>query len=50
MFKSLRTFGVILALLVTGLLTTALLPGEKSARVRQARGGGQDPVPLLRGA
>ena len=31
MFKSLRTFGVILTLLVTGLLTTALLPGEKSA-------------------
>ncbi|MCJ7819363.1 MAG: hypothetical protein MUP25_06010, partial [Syntrophales bacterium] len=30
MFKSLRTFGVILTLLVTGLLTTALLPGEKS--------------------
>ncbi len=31
MFKSPRTFGVILTLLVTGLLTTALLPGEKSA-------------------
>ena len=31
MFKSPRTFGAILALLVTGLLTTALLPGEKSA-------------------
>ena len=31
MFKSFRTFGVILTLLVTGLLTTALLPGEKSA-------------------
>jgi len=31
MFKSFRTFGVILTLLVTGLLTTALLPSEKSA-------------------
>ncbi|MDP2046482.1 MAG: VIT domain-containing protein, partial [Deltaproteobacteria bacterium] len=30
MFKSFRTFGVILTLLVTGLLTTALIPGEKS--------------------
>jgi len=29
MFKSPRTFGTILALLVTGLLTTAFLPGEK---------------------
>ena len=32
MFKSFRTVGVILTLLVTGLLTTALVPGEKSAR------------------
>jgi Ca-activated chloride channel family protein len=31
MFKSFRTFGIMLALLVTGLLTTALVPGEKSA-------------------
>jgi Ca-activated chloride channel homolog len=31
MFKLLRTLGVILTLVVTGLLTTALLPGEKSA-------------------
>ena len=30
MFKSFRTFGVMLALLMTGLLTTALVPGEKS--------------------
>jgi Ca-activated chloride channel family protein len=30
MFKSPRTFVAILALLVTGLLTTALVPGEKS--------------------
>ena len=30
MFKSSRTFGAMLALLVTGLLTTAFLPGEKS--------------------
>ena len=31
MFKSFRTLGVILTLLVTGLLTTALIPGEISA-------------------
>ena len=31
MLKSPRTFGVMLALLVTGLLTTALVPAEKSA-------------------
>jgi Ca-activated chloride channel homolog len=31
MFKSPRTVGAMLALLVTGLLTTALVPGEKSA-------------------
>jgi hypothetical protein len=30
MFKSFRNFGVILILLVTGLFTTALVPGEKS--------------------
>ena len=30
MFKSPRTFGALLALLVTGLLTTAFSPGEKS--------------------
>jgi Ca-activated chloride channel homolog len=31
MFKSCRTFGLILTLLATGLLTTALVPGEISA-------------------
>lgn len=31
MFKSFRTVGVILTLLATGLLTTALLPGEKAS-------------------
>jgi Ca-activated chloride channel family protein len=30
MFKSPRTFGAILTLLITGLLTTAFLPGERS--------------------
>ena len=31
MFKPFRTLSILLALLMTGLLTTALLPGEKSA-------------------
>ena len=40
MFKSPRTIGAILTLLVTGLLTTALLPGEKSAGYgKPGRGG-----------